>query len=78
MQQKENIEKFVNERSIDQQCHASVNQKMFSRFLEKKGQNKNKKKIVICNRCGQLNTIVENLTIDITVLASARSVPTLN
>ena len=45
---------------------------------KKKGQNKNKKKMVICNRCGQLNTIVENLTTDITVLASARSVPTLN
>ena len=32
---------------------------------------KNKKKRVISNRCGQLNTIVANLTNNITVLASA-------
>ena len=36
-----------------------------------KGEKNNKKKTVISNTCGQLNTIVVNPTNNITVLASA-------
>lgn len=36
-----------------------------------KGEKKDKEKRVMSNRCGQLNTIVVNLTNNITVLASA-------